>query len=103
VSSASPVLLDNGLSLQVRSTGAVGWIIGLFDALGLGAVDPNSKGPRGVLVNEAHREHVIKQYMSIRQAARDLPRIKADIDQTGYFSWAERAGIPPHFEIMQPE
>jgi hypothetical protein len=39
----------------------------------------------------------------VRKATRDLGQIKADIDETGYFPWAEAVGIPPHFDIMQPE
>ena len=31
------------------------------------------------------------------------PESKADIVEKGYFSWAEAAGIPPHFDIMQPD
>ena len=97
------VSLDSGLSLRVRSTGAGGWFLGLLDLSFFGSVGENQKGPRVVLVNKFGREHVVKQYPSVRKATHDLARIKADIDEAGYFSWAEAVRIPPHFDIMQPD
>jgi hypothetical protein len=97
------VSLDTDLSLQVRSTGAGGWILGLLDLSFFGSVDESQKGPRVVLVNGFGREHVVKQYTSVRKATRGLARIKADIDEAGYFSWAEEVAIPPHFDVMRPD
>jgi hypothetical protein len=94
--------LDDGLSLRVTSTGAKGWISALADGyffLGRG----DTQGPRVVIVNKFGREQAVMQYRSARQAGRDITRIRDDIERMGYFEWADNAGVPPHFDIMQPE
>jgi hypothetical protein len=62
-----------------------------------------TQGPRVVIVNKFGREQAVKQYMSARQASRDITRIRDDIERMGYFEWAANVGVPPHFDIMQPE
>jgi hypothetical protein len=95
--------LDNGMRLEVRSTGLVGWIGALVDGYLSSSVDETLEGPRTVLINKFGNTHAIKQYRSKRQAVRDLMRFSGEIETLGYQVWAEQNGIPPHFEIMQPD
>jgi hypothetical protein len=95
--------LDNGMHLEVRSTGLVGWIGALVDGFLSGSVDETQEGPRTVLVNQFGKTHTIKQYRSKRLAVRDLMRFSGEIETVGYQVWSEQNGIPPHFEIMQPD
>jgi hypothetical protein len=84
------VSLGAGLSLQIRSTGPRGWIVGLLDlSSSFKSVDENQKGPRVVLVNKFAREHVIKQYTSVRKATGDPSQIKAETDEAGYWATSE--------------
>jgi hypothetical protein len=41
------------------------------------------------LVNKFAREHVIKQYTSVRKATGDPSQIKAEIDEAGYWATSE--------------
>jgi hypothetical protein len=94
--------LDDGLSLRVRSTGAKGWIYALTNGFFFGSPG-DTQGPRVVIVNRFGREHAVMQYRSARQASRDITRMRDDIEGMGYFQWAETVGVPPHFDLMQPE
>jgi|HubBroStandDraft_6_1064221.scaffolds.fasta_scaffold540515_2 hypothetical protein len=93
--------LDNGMRLEVRSTGLGGWIVALLDGFLSSSVDEDQEGPRTVLVNTMGKTHTIKQYRSRRLAVRDLMRFSSEIEQLGYEVWSEQNGIPPHFEILQ--
>jgi hypothetical protein len=93
--------LDNGMRLEVRSTGLVGWIRAFVDGYLSSSVDETPEGPRTILVNKFGKTHTIKQYRSKRVAVRDLMRFSGAIETLGYQVWAEQNGIPLHFEIMQ--
>ncbi len=95
--------LDNGMRLEVRSTGLGSWIVALLNGAFFSSVDSDQKGPRTVLVNRLGKTHTIKQYRSKRLAIRDLMRFSSEIEALGYDVWSEQIGIPPHFEIMQPD
>jgi hypothetical protein len=95
--------LDNGMRLEVRSTGLGGWIAALLNGALFNSVDQDQEGPRSVLINRLGKTHTIKQYRSKRLAIRDLMRFSSEIETLGYEVWSEQNGIPPHFEIMQPD
>lgn len=95
--------LDDGLSLQVRSTGTKGWITAIVSGFLDGSPGATTQGPRVVIVNKFGREQAVKQYMSAKQASRDMARIRDDIERVGYFEWADEVGVPAHFDLMQPE
>jgi hypothetical protein len=95
--------LDNGMRLEVRSTGLGGWIAALLNGALFSSVDESQEGPRTVLINKLGKTYTIQQYRSKRLAVRDLMLFSSEIDTLGYQVWAEQNGIPPHFEIMQPD
>ncbi len=95
--------LDNGMRLEVRSMGLGGWIVALLNGALFTSVDEDQEGPRTVLINKLGTTHTIKQYRSRRLAVRDLMRFSGEIETLGYQVWSEQNGIPPHFEIMQPD
>ena len=91
------ISLDAGLSLQVRSTGTGGWILGLLNLSFFGSVDGNQKGPRVVLVNRFGREHVIEQYTSVRKASHDRARVKGGHCREGLLLLGRSCGDSPSF------
>jgi hypothetical protein len=95
--------LDNGMRLEVRSTGFGGWVVALFNGALFSSVNPDQRGPRTVLVNRLGKTHTIKQYRSKRLAVRDLMRFSSEIESLGYQAWSQQNGVPAHFETMQPD
>ena len=91
------------MRLEVRSTGLGGWIAALLNGALFSSVDESQEGPRTVLINKLGKTYTIQQYRSKRLAVRDLMLFSSEIDTLGYQVWAEQNGIPPHFEIMQPD
>ena len=95
--------LNDGMHLEVRSTGVGGWIVALLNGFFFNSVDPSQKGPRTVLVNRFGCVHTVKEYRSRREAIRDSSKLSNEIDQFGFPMWAEEHGIPPNFQLMRPE
>jgi hypothetical protein len=96
---STPSLSDLGLRLRVLSSASGMWIIEVYYALFLGT-NGSSKGPRIALINNFGREHTIRRYRWKGQADDDLPNLMDDLNAIGYYAWAEKVGVPPHFELM---
>jgi hypothetical protein len=86
--------------LEVRSTAGRDRIFQFLDVFVLNAVD-DIEGPRVVLVNQFGVEFTIKQFRSERQARKSALVLDSEIRNEGYYEWAERHGVPPHFELRQ--
>lgn len=94
-----PSLSDLGLKLRALAPGFGSSLVASFYALFLGTV--TGKGARISLINAFEKEFVIKQYRSKALAEQDLPNIFKEMDESGYYAWAELHGVPQHFELMQ--